>query len=1004
MFLFLSLFTCTVYAQNKTYFAKGVVYNGETGKVLANTVVTFNGDTAVTFADGSYKISFTKRDALVKVFAPGFKQKNITWLRLLQHETNELDVVLVPLKKYNVDTTEATTYIKVGNDPLLNTFHTSNTIADRLHGKKISPGTDRDASLLLKRLDGVLVFNQLTQLHTQSLIVNGMGERYNQFLLNGLPVGSADPVTKSFPFSILPSESIAEVSVQNIPDASTPANFAGGTVSVKTKHIADKNFFYILAGAGTFNNLQQTNYLGDQRTALQWLGFADKNSLLSSGMPDTRSRRTMDEYNLQERVAFSSKFNNRIAPVAQKLSIPANRFVLGFGKNILLKNKQQLGIIFYAHQNKTERIDAVDVQAAPDVANNPYPFILTNTLPLLGAVSNDTVHRFASFLSAQLAVTYQTKQSRVTWRTIFSNELNNQFNQRSGLLKPDEDTLSRFGIHYLTQQRTTLNTQLEGDQLLSKKSNFQLQWRANYEYIHFTEPDERSLLLTQNPLDKNTFKLATQSAGSRASDFMNFTNSGRSWRNTTDHNFNAAIDLSLPFKLFGFEQQLKGGLFLQTNYRLLYSDLFLLVNNGGTNETFVTLDQLLMPNRFYPDGLITENFHRKNINGRRQAAVNATLPNLGNYTASLNTGAVYVQLVNRPLKNLAVHWGVRLESANQVVSNIQYEYTETLRSSNAVPLNLNSRTNNTQLLPNVKIVYSPLGSFNFYAGYAKTILRPQLRELANYTSHNPDLFLIQGGNRILETATVEHFNAGVQTSFAANTSFSVNAFYRLIQRPFENVAGTYSKGYFSVTPFNMPPAYMSGIQAAVKLNLYSLIKAPFLTHVSAFANGNITKSVVVAGPVKASTPAYKHSLSGVPPYTFSTGLIIHHPLYPNLTVLFQEAGDMIVAVGSGERVVLTNGNSISAAPELRQTKQRQLDIQVSQKFLKSSLQLIAGVNNLLRTPAVLYQDLNGNKQFDEPLQLTVRNNGAYYKSGTDNTLQNLQTQRHFYITLSFTFK
>ncbi len=1003
-FLLLSLLSVDVYSQTKKTFLKGFIYDGSTGKGLINAVVICGNDTATTFIDGSYKISLQKSDTVVSVSAAGFKLKSIIYIQLFKNEIAEMDIVMVPLQKGETDSTEKEkTYKQIQTSSIFNTYHITSKVFDRLQGNQISPGTDRDAGMLLRRLNSVLLINQPFHLHTQSLMINGMGERYNQFLLNGMPVGSADPTIKSFSFSILPSESIASVSVQTIPDATIPANFAGGTVSVKTKHIPDRNFFYILAGGATFNNLRQNNYLGDARTAIQWFGVADRNAKFPSGVPNIRSRKIMNEYNLQEQIAFASKFNNRIAPISQKLTIPSNRFVLAFGKNILLKNKQQVGIVFYAHQNKTERTDAMEVQAVPDVVNHPYPFVSTAASPLIGAVSSDTVYQFASFLSAQLAVTYKTKQSSVTWRNFFSNELNNNFNKRSGLLKPDEDTLSRFGMHYLTQQRTILNTQLEGENLLSKKSNFQMHWRANYEYIHFAEPDERLLLLTQNPSDKNTFKLATQSTRSREFDFIKFINSARSWRNTTDQNFNAAVDLLLPFKLFGFVQQLNGGLFLQTNYRLLYSDIFSIVNNG--NAGYASIDELLLPDKFYPEGLTVENFNRRvNQGSTRLASVNATLQNLSNYTASLNTGAVYIQILNRPVKNLIVNWGVRLESADQLVSNVQYDYTEGLRSVRLLPLNLNSRTHNVQLLPNLKVTYSPLSSFNIYAGYAKTVIRPQLRETANYTSHTPGLFFVQGGNRILETSTVDHLNTGLQANFDANTNFSVNAFYRLIQRPVENIVQRYTTGYFAIVPVNTPVAYISGVQVALKLNLHSLAKVPFLSHISAFANGNITRSVVGAGPVKTSTPAYKHTLSGVPSYTFNTGLLIHHPLYPNLTLLWQATGDMIIAAGSGERITLTNGNIISAAPELRQIRQRQLDIQVSQKFFKSSLQLIAGVNNLLQAPSILYQDLNGNKRFDEPLQLVVRNNGAYYRSGTDNTLLSLKTQRHFYITLSCTLK
>jgi len=54
-------------------------------------------------------------------------------------------------------------------------------------------------------------------------------------------------------------------------------------------------------------------------------------------------------------------------------------------------------------------------------------------------------------------------------------------------------------------------------------------------------------------------------------------------------------------------------------------------------------------------------------------------------------------------------------------------------------------------------------------------------------------------------------------------------------------------------------------------------------------------------------------------------------------------------------------------------------------------------NNLLNSGYVVYQDLNGNKKFDDPLTLknSQEGKGGYYQSGIDNTIIKHQTTKNF---------
>jgi outer membrane receptor protein involved in Fe transport len=997
---------------------KGVVRDASSFLKLTDIKIIAGKDSVVTAADGTYQAVLKSGTYTVLFTAPGYHSVTVSKVTILPGGSTELYMLLMTLehKIPNQKKTNNTAFVATSDTIKKQNFstaffskhlhynYTNPSISGIISGSAIQPGTDRDASFVLKRLPYVSAFDMPCYPQLQNVFMNGMSERYNQFLLNGLPAFSNNPFHRSFSLPAFPAEGVEEVSVQNIPDASLPAGYTGGTIKMKLKHFPERNFFYLLGGAGAFHSSGAvvTDFFNDPLSFVQRTGFAPKESRLPANFPNTKSRVQLHQYNTQEQFEFARTLSNRFLPLSENAAIPNNRFTAGYGKIFKLRKKQQLGIMVYANNQKAERIDLTTVQASPDLVNNKFPFSASSSSPLIRSHASDSVSVYTSSLLLQTAVTLKTQHARITFRNLVINQLDNSFNVRSQVLKTGEDTASGFGIHVLSEQRLLLNAQLEGEHILNKTSGFRLEWQAGYTYNHINKPDERNVLIMQNPRDPSTFRLAVQSQASLANDISRFTNSGRAWSNSKDHNFNAAADLSIPFELHGNMQQLKAGFFIQSSYRISYSDLFLLTNKNSSN--YFSLGEMLAPVRFFPGDITIENYYKKIPSENLQnSAINGTQPNFGNYTASSVNGAVYTQLHNKLSKKLEAEWGVRAESLNQLVSNTQYEFRESFKRSQLFTLNLNSRATRYFLLPSAKITWSPFSFLQLYGAYAKTFSNPLFREVSDVITHFPDRFMVYRGNPVLESSAVHHYHAGMRLLHNSATDFSFNAFYREIRRPVEQMIFAYTPGYLLMRPYNTPPAYVSGVQASLRVNLFSVAKLPFLANITMFGSGTINRSVALEGPVKGVSDVPKHQLSGVPGYVFNAGFLFHHPRWPNLTLLYQEIDDMLYALGSGNRIKLSNGNEISVVPDMRQAKRNQFDLQCSQKFLKGRLQLIAGVSNLLRSPFVLYQDLDGNQQFNEQLKLRLVNNGAFYSSGTDNTVIYTRTMRQYYASISYMF-
>jgi len=843
-------------------------------------------------------------------------------------------------------------------------YITRDSASDRLSKQHVQPGTDKDGAQLLKRLNGVILENKAGSARLSSLNVYGLGARYNQVLFNDAPLTSLNPIKRSYPFDFIPIEAIEEVSVQRAGNPAIPADVAGGTVSIRLKDMPDENFFYIRAGAGLSDATNGKDFYSDKRGSLEWLSFPGSIRDLPGSFPTTQSQFSLDQLNTQEQVSLSRQLKNNLAPINHGAAAPDEKILLGFGKNIPLKEGTKIGIIALLNQQGATRIDESTVQ-------------------LTHAHSNDVNYRQSSQLGAVLNASVLFGKNKIAWKNLFSHQFNNTYTRRSQLLKPDEDSLAHTGINYLTEQTTFLNTQLSGEHFFGGDGKFKMTWQATYTYHHEEDPDERNFLLRQDSTGGNTYELAVpqtlffidyQMPSSKNTIEPGFTNSGRWWRNVTEHDFTGMVNLQTPFNIGEQPQILSGGVGIQSKYRILHSDLLLAHGPG-----YYTLDQLLAPDRYYPGGLEVVNFF---ANGKSVFAVSNSAyidpTNRGNYVASDNLGSAYLRLEDHLLKSLYIDWGLRLESNSQLVSNSQYAYSAGFKNPQLLTIDENTRISSTELLPSVELVYHPIQPLRLHAMGARTVNRPELQELSAYRHYDALSFMVTQGNQFLANTRIDNYDAGVDWITKGGTHLSLSGFYKRMDQPIENVLSPYSSsiGNVLVTPYNTAPADLHGLTASFRS---SLAAKGWLSNIAVFANGTWLSSTVDGGPVRnTSTAALKeHTLSGTPDYTMNTGLTIQHPRYSMLTVLYHRIGDYISVVGS------------AGMPDYRIKDRDQLDLQLSQKLLKCRIQIIAGVNNLTSSAYTEYQDLDGNKKFDRDV---------------DNTVMNIKPQRTYFLTISYLFR
>ena len=975
---------------------KGSVVDGSSNKTLYSVNISIDDALASdsTLANGEFLIQTTPGKHIITFEREGFQSKKISEVKVGEYETAYLTVVLYPvahntnsISKDSIttaDTTLSLNHIKEKKEiSKRNPINLSNF--DALSSEVIRTGTDKNAALLLKRLTGLTLLDNPYQSPLQTLTIKGLGERYNQLSLNGVGFNSQDRLSRSFLIDVIPVEIIENVSVQKSGDVASLADYAGGSVNIKTKDFPENNFYFIQVGGGFNDKTRNKAFLGEKSSEFSFLSFPGKGKDMPEEFPTLKSRYPLYDKNIQEQVRLSKLLSNNLAPVNDGLTKPNDQFKLGFGRKFNMKNGEILGITAFLTQRKSQVIENITIQAVPKVATNPFPF--TNNKLMLGSQSQDTRYRYNADLTGVLNTSIAFGRNVISIKNLFGSIYNNTFTQRSQYAKSDQDTVAQDAINYLTDNKKFLNTQVTGTHALGADGKFKMDWNASYIINNEKNPDERNFMLKRETLDANRYEIAGSSA---------FTNSSRQWRNFKNSGFSGNLNILVPVNFINHPQVISGGVGLINRNSSLSNDLYLYNGKG-----FETLENLLSPDRYYPGGLEAINFFNKN---------NKDITGLGNYTASSNIGASYLKLETKLSNTLFVDAGIRMESSSNLVSNFKYEYITGFKNPQQVTINSNTNVIDFSFLPSVTLKYSPIAIIQLNAAYFKTVNRPQLQELSFYGYYDASLFTMRTGNPILKNTDIQNYNIGMLASSGSGVSFSLSGFYKRIYEPIENVLSAYSVSSYQSTPFNAPPATVKGIDANIKTTLSFISQQSWLSKTTIFASTTLLKSKVEAGYLRSNvtnvTPEIEeHPLSGSPDLSVNAGITLQQIGIPEFTILYNHTSDYLSAVGSGKKILLANGNHVLSIPHYYTKGMDQLDVQISQKFYKSRIQLIVGANNLLNANYTVYQDLNGNKKLDEAIatKSNAFNRLGYYQSGTDNTVINIKAQRSFFTSLTYRF-
>lgn len=895
---------------------------GASVRVLENGMGTQSG------LDGSYSLSLRPGSYTLQVSYVSYQSKKVTEVTVTAGKTTSLVISLKPGGPGSLNEVVISSgYSKASVEGLYTRQKNNALISDGISADQIARSPDKNVGEILKRISG------LSSMDNKYVVVRGMSERYNAAMLNGQIMPSTELNRKNFSYDIIPAGLIDNITVyKNItPDMS--AEFGGGLVNVDTRAIPVQDFFNVTLG-GSVNDQTTGKPFNSLKLGREYLGLPSSHRNLFGKLAYKNKAEIFAGNSLNEQGHFPvtdpAVFANNWG-VYQKDAHPSGNLQLSWGKVIDLKKGRQLG--FVASGSYRNTLLTQDVEMTRD------GFISGATLsnPLDTLIYQGKQYGFTTNTGLMGGVGYTTPLHKLSLNSLFLNTLDQQLLLGKGLTA-DYDPNSyvpTVGYYDNTQWTKLWQTQLKGEHLF-KSSGIKLAWMTTYINLDRQRPDNH-IFHAQAPLDSEGQDPVTIIGPATA---KGIDGAMRWWTRAYERDLNYELNASVPFEIkLGKDLSLKNT--FKTGYAGWYKDRSFYVARSGSGNSNVdvpgSVQDLFDPSR--PG--FTMHFDNFSDDFRRNAALHG----------------VYGMLDHKLGDKLRLTWGLRAEyyNANSVNGVLDMKIDELKKNANYDLSALYNWEKNWKYFPSAALTYSPTTKMNVRLSYAKSTIRPDLREMSYFKEYDFEL----GGEYVsfdpIVSTMLQNYDFRYEYYPNPGEILSFSLFYKKIDFPME----IYNNSTISAFILrNNQAAKNKGIELEFRKSL-AFSGLPVLKNFTFFANGTRLFSKVRKKTIHTyveSPPGSNHiepSVSigdwedrvqqGASNYIFNAGMYYDQgPV--SVSLLYNYVSNRLFMANEDYRT------------SLYERPVKSLDGQLAFRLMKDKMLLRASVSNLLNSYSIVYKN------------------------------------------------
>lgn len=764
-------------------------------------------------ADGVFVLELPEGTYHLSIIHPRFSTQAIPNVEVKGGETASVDVALSPASVELEELVVTAPHIQGGIAAVLDERKKSATVSDAVGAADIRRSPDSTASAATRRVVGATVVGG------QFLFVRGLGGRYSNVRLNGVPLPSTDPDLPGFQIDLFPSSLLSSLTIAKTFTPDIPGDFAGGSLNVETETFPDKFRLNVSFGGrynteGTFKSTP--TYQGGAR---DFLGFDDGTRALPESVPNVRLRPGSSTGLTQDQINGVARTFPNNWKLNRDKNLPSLSIGVSVGDTLHIKKRKLGYLLTGGYRLNYLRFD--------ETVRNVR---LTGAEGERQLVVRETFQRETGRQQAQLGVLGTASFDVAKGHTIRAVSMVTQTG--------DDDTsfvtgvYDEFGVPVQYTNYQFVQRQLLFNQLLGEHKDLlgplQLNWQFNTSRVRRDQPDTREVLYDD-----------TQQDGRYA--FTSYNISGQHLYSELDQlDFGGGTDLTLPLERI----TVKSGYLGRFSNRDFGARRFRPTFVGEQDQRYLPPEQLFAPDNY----------------GSVLRFQESTLEDDG-YRAEERLNAVYAMGDVLTWEWLRFVAGVRLEFFKQ---NIDIATPFAISD----PTSEGSHKDYLDALPAASLIATVWDDMNVRVAYGTTVARPLVRELSTFLNYDYVRRRSTQGNPDLKRTMIHNLDLRWEYFPSGSEVLAISGFYKIFKDPIERVILN-DAGDSSFQ--NITEATNYGAELEARLSLGRI--ADVLEDVTWGANLALVKSSVkLTEEERALATSNQRPLAGQSPYVVNVSL------------------------------------------------------------------------------------------------------------------------------------
>ena len=822
---------------------------------------------AIADFDGRFRLELPPGTYTLRIYVELHKPSVLKGVEVKAGALERYDIDVLP-DESSVDTVEIVTEAdKASVEGLLLTRQRSSSVGDGVGRAEISRTPAGNAAQAAQRVVGATIVGN------RFVYVRGLGERYTNALLNGIPLPSPEPDRAAIPLDLFPSLILENITIVKTFTPDMPADFAGGSVRIETRELPSKPLLQLTASLGFDTNATFRDRLGQKGSSTDWLGYDGGLRGYPKGFPSYVLAKGPKPgggmITDSDILAAGKDLNSSMQPVV-KNSPPNYSLGAVAGRGWNLGGEQRVGVLASLNYARSYELVTGSInQYQPDFVQDPDGTKRTTvapTLQLQGQRGFDKVN-WGGLASASY---WLSQNHRFSLLGLHTQLADSSAQLLQGVYASRVAEVATANLKYVSRALNVL--QLRGEDDFKQLNHAELRWYGAYSVAARDEPNTRD---TAYQFNEDTVSWNSISTPENGSHF---------YSTQSEKTKGAGLDWTQPLLSDPETLKVKVGGLLSSKDRDFAGRRFSFgKERGAPNDLF------FCPGASYDSNCPAKLYQYDNI-GSVLGLTENTKPEDA-YKASQDIYAGYALLDATAFKSLRLVGGARVERTKQVMT----PYSQFAGGMAPKGASIDS----TDWLPALSLSYAATKKTKLRAAVSRTLARPQTRELAPFVF--ADFFGAYpiAGNPQLKLTYINNIDLRFEAFPSPSEVLAFSIFAKTFKDPIEPyVFPSGTPGLISYQ--NAKGAKLIGVELEARKNLELLSKS--LKSVSVIGNLTLTHSRIELAPDQTLQNSTNQARAMVNQAPYVVNLALDYAgdeLGLDARLLYNVIGPRIVQVGTG---------------------------------------------------------------------------------------------------------